>query len=213
MAKATAKGAQGPDEVVRAALALAARLGWRHVTLADIAAESKTGLAELYDRYRSKDAILAAFTRAINAQVLAGTEPPAEEESVKDRLFDALMRRFDALKPYREGLAAVLNARAGGPVSMACMGARMANAMAWTLESVGVSADGVPGGLKAKGLLAVYATTLRVWLRDDTEDLARTMAELDKRLGRAERLANTVFRTRRPPPVGEPPPRPDAPPA
>ena len=200
-----AKTGSGPDKIVQAAFDLAARLGWRHVTLADIASEAKVSLAELYAAHGSKDAILAAYTSAIDEQVLAGAEPPDEEESVKDRLFDALMRRFDAMKPQRDGIAAILRDGAEGPVSMLCGAARLLRSMAWTLESVGVSASRPAGAIKTKGLLAVYLSTLRIWLRDDTEDMSRTMAALDKRLGRAERMANTVFRTRRPPP-GEPPP-------
>jgi AcrR family transcriptional regulator len=204
----------GPDPIVQAAFALAARLRWRHVTLADIAAEAKVSLAELYKAYASKDAILAAYTAAIDEMVLAGAEPPSEDESVRDRLFDALMRRFDAMKPQRDGIAAILRDGAEGPVSLLCGAARLLRSMAWTLESVGVSASGPAGALKTKGLLAVYLGTLRVWLRDDTEDLSRTMAALDRRLSRAEQFASTLFggrRSRTPPP--EVPPVEPAPPA
>jgi hypothetical protein len=38
-------------------------------------------------------------------------------------------------------------------------------------------------------LALVYARTFNVWLRDDTPDHAKTMAELDKRLSQAESLA------------------------
>jgi AcrR family transcriptional regulator len=215
MAKAASKGkADGPDPIVQAAFTLAARLRWRHVTLADIADEAKVSLAELYHAYPSKDAILAAYTSAIDEMVLAGAEPPEEEESVKDRLFDALMRRFDAMKPQRDGIAAILRDGAEGPVSMLCGAARLLRSMAWTLESVGVSASGPAGAIKTKGLLAVYLGTLRVWLRDDTEDLSRTMAALDKRLARAEQFASTLFggRRRAAPPPEQPPVEP-APPA
>jgi len=206
-----AKAASGPDKIVQAAFDLAARLGWRHVTLVDIAGEAKLSLAELYAAYGSKNAILAGFSRAIDSQVLAGAEAPDEEESVKDRLFDALMRRFDAMKPQRDGIAAILRDGAEGPASMLCGAARLARSMAWTLESVGVSASGPAGAIKTKGLLAVYLSTLRIWLRDDSEDMSRTMAALDKRLGRAERLANTVFRGRRPRGAEPPPVEPVAP--
>lgn len=202
----------GPDPIVQAAFTLAARMRWRHVTLADIAEEAKVSLAELYHQYPSKDAILAAYTSAIDEMVLADAEPPSEEETVKDRLFDALMRRFDAMKPQRDGIAAILRDGAEGPVSMLCGAARLLRSMAWTLESVGVSASRPAGAIKTKGLLAVYLGTLRVWLRDDTEDLSRTMAALDRRLARAEQFAATFFGGRRSPPPEAPPAEP-APPA
>lgn len=184
-----AKASDKTDPVIRAAFDLAARLGWRYVSLADIAGESKLSLDKLYSRYRSKTEILIAFTRGIDAAVLAGTGAPSEDESVRDRLFDTLMRRFEALGPYKDGLAAVLRDGAGGPAALLCGGASLLRSMAWTLESVGVSSNGLKGRLRTKGLLVVYLSSLRVWLRDETEDLAPTMAALDRRLARAESLA------------------------
>lgn len=210
-----AKASDKTDPVIRAAFDLAERLGWRYVSLADIAGESKLSLAELYGLYRSKTDILIAFARAIDMSVLAGAGTPPEdesvaEESVRDRLFDALMRRFEALGPYKEGLAAVLRDGAGGPVSLLCGGASLLRSMAWTLESVGVGSNGLKGRLRTKGLLAVYLSTLRVWLRDETDDLAPTMAALDRRLARAESIAKgglPGWRPRRAEPAGEEAPK------
>lgn len=206
-----AKASDKTDPVIRAAFDLAARLGWRHVGLADIAGESKLSLAKLYGRYGSKTEILIAFSRAIDTAVLAGAAKPSkdksvEDESVRDRLFDALMRRFEALGPYKEGLAAILRDGAGGPLALLCGGACLLRSMAWTLESAGVGSNGLKGRIRTKGLLAVYLSSLRVWLRDETEDLASTMAALDRRLARAESLANGClpgWRSRAPEPAGE----------
>ena len=206
MAKASSKS----DPVIRAAFDLAARLGWRHVSLADIADESKLSLAELYERYRSKTAILVGFARSIDTSVLAGNEAPSEDESTRDRLFDTLMRRFEALGPYKDGLAAILRDGAGGPAALLCGGASLLRSMAWTLESAGVGSNGLKGRLRTKGLVVVYLASLRVWLRDETEDLAPTMAALDKRLARAESLAQgglPGWCSRRPQSADEPAPQ------
>jgi ubiquinone biosynthesis protein COQ9 len=61
--------------------------------------------------------------------------------------------------------------------------------MAAMLEAAGISAGGLAGIIRAKGLTAVYLTALGAWLKDDSEDKARTMAALDKALGRAEFFA------------------------
>ena len=37
-----------------------------------------------------------------------------------------------------------------------------------------------------ESLSAIYLATLRVWLRDDSEDMAKTMAHLDKQLARVD---------------------------
>src|SRR3984957_20900639 len=96
------------NRLIDAALALAARQGWRRTGLAEIAAEAGLKLHEAYALHRSKAAILAAFTRRIDREVLTGAPAAEEGESVRDRLFDTLMRRYDALKPYKPALRAIL---------------------------------------------------------------------------------------------------------
>ena len=63
-----------PNQVIDAALALAATRGWRALTLADIAEAAKLPLSQVYPAYASKAAILGGFTRRIDAEVPAGHE-------------------------------------------------------------------------------------------------------------------------------------------
>ncbi len=60
--------------------------------------------------------------------------------------------------------------------------------MAWMLEAAGLGAAGVRGLVRVKGLALVYMAVLRVWLDDDSDDSAATMATLDRRLRQAESL-------------------------
>src|SRR6185369_10054027 len=87
------------QHVIDTALNLAAEKGWRDLALADIAQAAGMSLAELYGLHPSKQAILDAYRRGIDREVLAETELP--EGSAKDRLFDVLMRRFDKLEPHK----------------------------------------------------------------------------------------------------------------
>ncbi|MGE0744081.1 MAG: TetR family transcriptional regulator [Rhodospirillales bacterium] len=178
----------GPDRIVDAALALAAERSWRDISLADIAAEAGGSLADVHAAFRSKPAILAAFVDRIDDAVLAGMDPGAAGEPVRDRLMDTLLRRLDALKPYKESVRALVRDGGGDPLAGLCGAARLLRSMAWTLEAAGVSSAGLPGCVRVKGLAAIYLSTMRVWLADDSEDSSRTMAHLDRRLQQAERL-------------------------
>ncbi len=60
--------------------------------------------------------------------------------------------------------------------------------MAAMLEAAGLSASGARGALRRKGLAIVYLDTMRVWLSDDSPDMARTMKALDGHLRRIDRL-------------------------
>jgi AcrR family transcriptional regulator len=139
--------------------------------------------------FRSKPAIIAALGDRVDRAVLAGTEADTSLEPVHDRLLDVLMRRLEALAPYKDAIASILCDTTRDPVAAVCAGPGMMRRMSWCLEAAGVGSAGIAGRVRAKGLAAIYLSTLVVWLRDDSADQGRTLAHLDKSLRRAERLA------------------------
>jgi ubiquinone biosynthesis protein COQ9 len=56
------------------------------------------------------------------------------------------------------------------------------------LAAAGMPHGGVEGELRLQCLGAIYASTLWAWARDESEDLAATMAHLDRQLRRAQRV-------------------------
>jgi len=186
--------AGGDDKVIDAALKLAETQGWRRTSFADIADEAGGGIAELCKRFRSKGAILDAFVRRIDLATLQGAETGKSETSPRDRLFDLFMRRFDALQPYKGAVAALVRELPLHPLAALCSGARLLRSMAWIASVAGVAGGGPFGLLRAKALAAVYLYAMRVWLRDESDDHAKTMAALDQALSRAEMFANSIPR-------------------
>ena len=63
--------------------------------------------------------------------------------------------------------------------------------MTWMLEAAGLQTTGLKGAVRVAGLSGLYIKTLWVWRDDDSPDMAKTMAALDKNLTRAERMAST----------------------
>ena len=186
--KTAARKADIPSRIVAAALDLAATQGWRDTTLADIAAAAGLSLADVHGAFRSKEAIVAAFVRGIDAQVLAGDDAAFADEPARDRLFDVVMRRFDALAPHKEAVRAIIRDSLCDPLAALCGACGLRRSMAWMLEVARIDSTGLCGLVRIKGLAAVYLAALCVWLGDDSEDMARTMAALDKRLRQAESL-------------------------
>ena len=182
-------------KAVKAAMSLAAVQGWRDTTMADIADEAGLNLADLRQLYGSKTAILAGLIRLTDEQVLRGSDPEMAAEPVRDRLFDVIMRRLDALAPYRDGISAVARDLRREPGTLACLAAGPGRrSLQWMLEAARIQPWGLLAPLQQKVLGLVYLSVLRVWLHDDGEDLAHTMAALDKALGRVDSILASLRR-------------------
>ena len=176
------------DALINATLVLASLEGWQNVTMAKVAAEAGLSLADAVSEFSSKNQLLAAFLRRVDLAVLSGVVFTNEEETARDRLFEIIMRRFDVLSPYKHGLRAVINGFRREPISGLCSCVRVHASMQLMLETVGIGSIGFQGELKARGLTIIYANSLRVWLDDESPDLAATMAALDRGLMRAEQI-------------------------
>lgn len=192
------KKADMPKHVVSSAFALAETYGWRGLTLGQIAEEAGIPLVDLYRLYPSKSSLLDGFVDQIDEAVLASKFDHGADDSARDRLFDVLMRRFELLAPDKDGLRGILRGVSCNPVAALCGGQRLMRSMAWMLEAAGIGSAGPAGRVRVKGVMLLYASTVPVWLRDDSDDLAETMAALDRRLARVEGLARTLWGRRAP---------------
>src|SRR6516225_2859395 len=139
------------DRIVDALMALAAEKAYGEIGIAEIAERAEVSLAEFRDLFPSKGAILAAFSRRIDHEVLEGTTDELKEEPVRERVLDIMMRRFDALKPYREALRLIRRDMRGDPLSMAAMNRVAVNSQRFMLAAAGVDTTDALGPLKLQG--------------------------------------------------------------
>lgn len=173
-------------ELIAAALRLAADSGWRAVSVAAAARSAGLSLSRARVRFPARHAILLGLGRIADQAVLG--EIPTEG-SVRDQLFDLLMRRLDAFQRHRAGVLAVLRALPADPATAIMLVCATRRSMRWMLDTVSVPTSGLSGELRVRGLVGVWLWAMRAWERDDSEDLSATMAALDTALGRAEQAA------------------------
>jgi AcrR family transcriptional regulator len=189
----------GPDDdaLLGAMWQVVERHGWKGLTMSRLAAASGMPMGELRRRFPCRLDLLRLHLAAVDRAVLEGTVPGLGG-SARDRVFDVLMRRVDALQAHRAGVLRFLAEAARDPTLGLAMVPALLNSMAWMLEAAELDRGGVTGQLRAKGLLGVWLATLRAWRQDRSADLGPTMAALDQALDQAERVART-FRL----PVGD----------
>ncbi|WP_374309454.1 TetR family transcriptional regulator [Dongia sp.] len=175
-----------------ALLQLMATQGWCDLSLAAIAEEAGLDMAAAHATYPTKAAILLGLARATDEDILNSLKDDPLDGSGRDRLFDLLMRRFDHLQQHRDAYLTLLHELPRTPLEAACLAKQVRRSMALMLETAGVSASGLKGLVRVQGLMAIYGAGLHAWRRDDSADLAKTMAEIDKRLGQAVKITEML---------------------
>jgi ubiquinone biosynthesis protein COQ9 len=208
--------------LVTAAFRMAGEQGWRKVNAAAAAREAGISLVEARERFPSREAILLRFGRLADQAALL--DAPSEG-SVRDKLFDLLMRRFDVLQTHRAGVRAILRFAPCHPKTALLLACATKRSMRWMLQAAGVTATGPRGEVQVRGLMAVWLWAMRAWERDESEDLSGTMAAVDTALQRADQVASWLHGQRStappsppvseeagpadppaPPPIDDPPP-------
>jgi AcrR family transcriptional regulator len=176
------------ETVIDVTMRLAADRPWNDIELGDIAREAGVSLADLRDLYPSKGAILGGFTRMIDRRVLEGSSDDLAGEPARERVFDVMMRRLDAMAPYKAALRRIAYALRFDPLALAALNQAGLNSQRYMLASAGISTEGPLGLLKVQGAVIVLANTMETWFEDDDPVMARTMARLDRELRRGERV-------------------------
>jgi AcrR family transcriptional regulator len=177
------------EKIIAGFLTLLAEQPFEAIGFADIAAQAGVSLALLRGEFSSTLAILAAHIKAVDRIVLSADFGDMAEEPDRERLFDVLMRRLEALAPHREAVRSLIrSARRHPPLALA-LNALAVRSQQWMLTAAGITASGPRGMIRAQGLAVLFASTLRVWVYDEDPGLARTMAALDRALARGQRLA------------------------
>jgi hypothetical protein len=168
------------------ALKAAAARAWKDVTIFDIAAAAGVDAADLAPAtpQDAVDAVEAWLDRAV--AVGAGPVDPAA--LVRDRVFEAAMRRFEAMEPHRAAFLALDAATDRDPALMAQQYVRQVRAARWILTLCGLGADGLAGAARAQGLAVILTQARSAWRRDSDGSFSKTMASLDGALRRAEEL-------------------------
>ncbi len=177
---------------IEALMRLAADRGWAGIELTDIAAEAGLDLKTLRGLFPSKGAMLGGFARMIDDELLAQTGDDMAAEPLRERLFDIMMRRLDALAPYRAGLARIVPAVKRNPAELAAMNGVALNSWRYMLAAANIPTADALGPVRLQGAVLLFSRVLDVWLHDEDPGLARTLAVLDRELERAGKIMGGI---------------------
>jgi AcrR family transcriptional regulator len=185
-------GGTDRDNIIAAFLALLAERPFEEIGFGDIARRAGVTLAVARGEFGSTLGILAAHTKALDRKVLAGDENDMAEEPPRERLFDVLMRRIEAMAPHREAMRSLMRSASRNPGLAFALNGLALRSQRWMLTAADIDAAGPRGLIRAQGLTMLFASVLRTWVDDEDEGLAKTMAALDRALGRGQRWSGML---------------------
>ncbi len=171
--------------LMEAGFSLAAEKGWHRFSLVEAAHRAGLTVDEVRARFPFRHSLLLRLGRLADESAF---RDDGLSGSVRERVFDLFMRRFDVFQQYREGIRAVLQALPAEPGLAVVLSAATFDTMRWMADLGGIDRSGFSGMLRLNGLVGVWGFALRAWEKDESPDLSQTMAGLDQALDKAERF-------------------------
>lgn len=186
-------GMPSKGKALRAALDLAATWEWSGITMDDIAEECGCSPSDLRKVFKDRNEILIAYGEQLDHKVAENVFVD-EDSAERDRLFDVIMERFDILNQDRAAILSIARSFCKDPKSAATGLPHLGQSMLSMLEVAKIDAGGPRGMLISVGLTGVYLYALKTWREDESPDMGKTMAALDKALGHAESAVGALGR-------------------
>ena len=178
------------DQIYKKIMEKIASDGWQMLDFESLSKEFDFDVLTKNGGVTNKMDLLVAFSEFVDASVkqLFDDDLKDGEISVRERLLEALLIRFDVLAPYKVGIVELIKTFPNSPNFVFTGANSLRLSMEATLAAIGLESNGVSRVIRVKGLSMVFLSAMCTWSRDDSEDLSATTRVLDKRLKNVEEL-------------------------
>ncbi len=171
--------------IIDAALFLAGKQGWDSVSLGDIAKKAKLPLKTVSASFKDVWDVMEQALRSLEAETAATVENHLGD-NWRDNLMEILMTRFELAQTQREAYLAVAPAVMKHPKLAKRFGKSFYRTMERMLDLAGAPCKKQCRPLCVTAMTALFLSLVHAWQQDETPDLSKTMAAIDKRTGTLE---------------------------
>ena len=174
-------------ELIKEAFVVIERVGWDKFSLLDLLKKEKITEKEVNSFFKNKSDVIDKFSIMIDSVVESKINiDDFRISSKKDNLFELIMIRLEEMKIYKKSLKKIIDSAKKNPTLLSRISNNVMNTMDFYLELTSCYNDTPIDFLKKNTLFFIYSFAFRTWLKDETDDLSSTMAELDRLLTMSE---------------------------
>ena len=179
--------------IIIEAFAIIEQVGWDKFSLSLLSKNLKIPESSLNKVFKNKDLILIEFSKMIdeNVDLLINLEE-LKESTVKDNLFELIMLRLETMLPYRKALKLILSSKKINPLTIKIISQNILESLDYYLEISGSYFNERVDFLKKYAIFLIYIYACREWLNDNSEDLSKTMSNLDRSLEFSRELKDKI---------------------
>ena len=143
-------------------------------------------------KFLKKEDILKEFSSMIDLQVEKNFDfKDLENSSTKDNLFELIMLRLELMRPYKKALKNIILVFRSNLSMIKSVSFKILNSLDFYLELTNAYDGSFFDIFKKKAIFFIYTQTFMVWINDDSEEMSKTMSELDKMLSFSEKITNS----------------------
>ena len=176
--------------LVKSSFDIIEKSGWKSFSLQKLSETEKIPINEIKFFFKSEITILAEFSKMIDIKVEKSFDyEELTNTSVKDNLFELIMLRLEFMQPYRNALKSIKSSFKSDPLVAKSVAKNVMNSLDFYLELTNAFNDSFLDIFKKKSIFLIYSYIFMIWLEDDSDELSKTMSELDKLLTFSEKIA------------------------
>ena len=176
--------------LVKSSFNIIEKSGWQSFSLQKLSDTERIPINEIKILFKSEKTILDEFTKMIDIKVEKSFDyEELTNTSVKDNLFELIMLRLEFMQPYRNALKSIKSSFKSDPLVAKSVAKNVMNSLDFYLELTNALNDSFLDIFKKKSIFLIYSYIFMIWLEDDSDELSKTMSELDKLLTFSEKIA------------------------
>ena len=176
--------------LVKSSFNIIEKSGWKSFSLQKLSDTEKIPINEIKFFFKSEITILDEFSKMIDIKVEKSFDyEELTNTSVKDNLFELIMLRLEFMQPYRNALKSIKSSFKSDPLVAKSVAKNVMNSLDFYLELTNAFNDSFLDIFKKKSIFLIYSYIFMIWLEDDSDELSKTMSELDRLLTFSEKIA------------------------